>query len=73
MNDTAGIVIILPEFNRGKWQINLTDHRKVWAKRQFHDARQALAYVWHLQAAGHRILFASALRDLRDDAMATAA
>ena len=73
MNDTHGIVIILPEFNRGRWQVNLTDHCTVWGKRQFHDARQALAYVWQLEACGHRVLFASALRDLRDDALAAAA
>ena len=64
----TGIVIILPEHNRGRWQVNVTDGVEVWARRQFTDARKALTYVYLLMASGERVIFPSALRDLKADA-----
>ena len=69
----ARIVIILPEHNKGRWQVNLTDGRDVWGKRYFTDADAALAYVLALIEDGARPAFLNALCDLLTATTLTAA
>ena len=64
----ARIVIIVPEYNKGRWQVNLTDGRRVWGMKHYVRADAALGYVQHLIRQGHRPAFLSAIVDLLADA-----